>query len=45
MNKSDYSQNDGPDTELNKIRKQPFWQHPQFNLILYLIFIFLSFHF
>jgi len=45
VNKSDYSDKDRPDIEVNKTSKQPFWQHPQFNLILYLIFIFASFHF
>jgi cell division protease FtsH len=45
VNKSDYSDKAGPDIEVNKTSKQPFWQHPQFNLILYLVFIFASFHF
>ncbi len=45
MNKSDYSDNQRPDIEVNKTSKQSFWQNPQFNLILYLLFIFASFHF
>ncbi len=36
---------DNPRIEINKSSKTPFWQYPQFNLILYLLFILLSFHF
>lgn len=47
MNKSDYraSKRDEPDIEINNTTRQSFWQNPQFNLILYLLFIFISFHF
>ncbi len=33
-----------PDIEINKTTKEPFWQNPQFMFILYLLFIFASFH-
>ena len=36
---------DKPRIEINKSSKTPFWQSPQFTLILYLIFIMLSFQF
>ena len=48
MSQSGYSQDNvrsGPDIEVNKTTKQSLWQNPQFNLILYLLFIFASFHF
>lgn len=47
MNKSDYKNNgrDETDIEINNTSKQSFWQNPQFNLILYLLFMFVSFHF
>ena len=34
-----------PDIEINKTSKQHFWQHPQFTLILYLLFVIVSFQF
>ena len=36
---------DKPRIEINKSSRPSFWQSPQFNLVLYLIFILLSFHF
>jgi cell division protease FtsH len=48
MNRTNYQSRAGrgePDIEINKTSKQPFWQHPQFNVLLYLLFIFLSFQF
>lgn len=39
------NQHDKPDIELNHTSKQPFWQSPQFNFVLYLVFIFLSFQY
>jgi len=45
MNKTQYSKRtDEPDIEVNNTSKRPFWQNPQLNLILYLLFIFASFH-
>ena len=35
---------DKPHIEINKSSKTPFWQTPYFNLILYLLFVLLSFH-
>ncbi|RMF94927.1 MAG: ATP-dependent metallopeptidase FtsH/Yme1/Tma family protein, partial [Gammaproteobacteria bacterium] len=35
---------DEPDIEINHSSKRSFWQHPQFNLILYLLFVVVSFH-
>jgi cell division protease FtsH len=34
-----------PEIEINKTSRQRFWQHPQFTLIAYLIFIIISFQF
>ena len=46
MAKSEFhSGDDKPRIEINKSSKTPFWQTPQFNLILYLLFILLSFQF
>ena len=36
---------DKPRIEINRSSRPPFWQSPQFNLVVYLIFILLSFHF
>jgi len=46
MNKSNFSLNgngDKPKIEINKSTNQKFWQNPNFNLIMYLLFIFFSF--
>ncbi len=44
MAKSEFhSGTNKPRIEINKTSKTPFWQSPQFNLILYLVFILLSF--
>ena len=40
-----HGEDDKPRIEINKSSKTPFWQSPQFTLILYLIFIMLSFQF
>ncbi len=46
MKRAQFSKGDHePDIELNKTTRPPFWQKPQFNLVLYLLFIFFSFHF
>jgi cell division protease FtsH len=48
MNKLNYqnrSGNNEPEIEINKTTNQSFWQHPQFNFLLYLLFIFVSFQF
>ncbi|MEQ8231860.1 MAG: ATP-dependent metallopeptidase FtsH/Yme1/Tma family protein, partial [Gammaproteobacteria bacterium] len=39
------SGHDEPDIEINKTSKQHFWQHPQFTLLLYLLFVIVSFQF
>jgi len=45
VNKTQYSNRmNEPDIEINKSSRQRYWQHPYFNLILYLLFIFASFH-
>ena len=46
MAKSEFhTGDDKPRIEINKTSKTPFWQSPQFTLIVYLIFILLSFQF
>ncbi|MGV6817749.1 MAG: ATP-dependent zinc metalloprotease FtsH [Thiotrichales bacterium] len=45
MNKTEFKANKKPDIEVNKTSKESFWQNPIFNLLLYLIFIYASFHF
>lgn len=46
MSKSEFHSGDNkPRIEINKTSKTPFWQSPQFTLIVYLIFILLSFQF
>ncbi len=35
---------DEPDIEINQTSRKSFWQNPQFNLILYLLFVVVSFH-
>ncbi len=36
---------DEPEIELNNSTKQSFWQNPQFNILLYLLLIFVLWHF
>ncbi len=36
---------DKPRIEINRSSRPPFWQSPQFNLVVYLLFVLLSFHF
>ncbi|GAB4353541.1 MAG: ATP-dependent zinc metalloprotease FtsH [Gammaproteobacteria bacterium] len=45
MRKSEFRSGDEPDIEVNKTSKTPFWQSPQFNILLYLLFVLFSFHF
>jgi cell division protease FtsH len=46
MKQSQYSRGkDEPDIELNDTTRQSFWQNPQFNFILYLLFILASYLF
>ena len=44
MKKINYSGKNQPEIEINKTSRESFWQNPQFNFILYLLFILISFN-
>lgn len=44
MNKTPFRQTDKPDIEVNQTTRHRFWQHPLFNLIIYLLFVLASFN-
>ena len=46
MKQTQFTKKSGkPAIEINKTTKEPFWQNPQFNIILYLILLFVLFQF
>ncbi len=45
MNAKNRNQGHEPDLELNRTTKPSFWQNPWFNLILYLLFVVISFQY
>ena len=46
MDKSDFSLGEKkPDIEINKRPQPKFWQRPDFNLVIYLLIMFVSFYY